>query len=77
MNDGPQGFRGLAKTSTQWPSGQTVARSFDADLLFEWGQAMGAEFSGKGANCQFGPGLNLARIPNGGRSFEYLRFFPA
>jgi beta-glucosidase len=31
----------------------------------------GKEFAGKGANVQFGPGLNLARLPNGGRSFEY------
>ena len=33
---------------------------------------MGAEFAGKGANVLFGPGVNLARLPNGGRSFEYL-----
>ena len=33
---------------------------------------MGKEFSGKGANVQFGPGANLARLPNGGRSFEYI-----
>ena len=72
MNDGPQGFRGKAKTSTQWPSGLTVAHSFDPGLFLEWGEAMGAEFSAKGANCQFGPGLNVARISNGGRSFEYL-----
>jgi beta-glucosidase-like glycosyl hydrolase len=74
MNDGPQGFRSKESpgTSTQWPSGLTVAHSFDRDLFQEWGAAMGSEFAGKGANCQFGPGLNLARIPNGGRSFEYL-----
>ena len=72
MNDGPEGFRGPPGTSTQWPSGLTVAHSFDPELLGEWGVALGVEFSGKGANCQFGPGSNLARIPNGGRSFEYL-----
>ncbi len=33
---------------------------------------MGEEFAGKGANVQFGPGANVARIANGGRSFEYL-----
>lgn len=33
---------------------------------------MGEEFAGKGANVQFGPGVNVARIANGGRSFEYL-----
>ena len=33
---------------------------------------MGAEFAAKGANCQLGPGLNVARVPGGGRNFEYL-----
>jgi len=28
----------------------TVAASFDEDLLFAWGNAMGEEFWGKGAN---------------------------
>jgi beta-glucosidase len=71
MNDGPEGFRGEAGTSTQWPSGLTLARSWDPAAFLDWGAAMGQEFSGKGANVQFGPGANLARIPNGGRSFEY------
>eukprot|EP00040_Diaphanoeca_grandis_P016729 m.86681 g.86681 ORF g.86681 m.86681 type:complete len:826 (-) comp25989_c0_seq1:109-2586(-) len=75
MNDGPEGFRmssGSPGTSTQWPSGLTVAHSWDKSLFLEWGQAMGKEFYGKGANVQFGPGANVARISNGGRSFEYL-----
>lgn len=71
MNDGPEGFRGEAGTSTQWPSGLTLARSWDPAAFLDWGTAMGQEFAGKGANVQFGPGANLARIPNGGRSFEY------
>lgn len=33
---------------------------------------MGREFYGKGANVLFGPAVNVARIANGGRSFEYL-----
>ena len=71
MNDGPQGFRGPAGTSTQWPSGLTVAHSWDRALFRAWGEALGAEFAGKGANVMFGPGLNVQRLPNGGRSFEY------
>ena len=71
MNDGPEGFRGEQGTSTQWPSGLTVAHSWDPKAFLAWGTAMGREFSGKGANVQFGPGANLARIANGGRSFEY------
>lgn len=71
MNDGPQGFGDQAGTSTQFPSGLTVAHSWDAAAFLAWGTAMGLEFARKGANVQFGPGLNLARIANGGRSFEY------
>ena len=33
---------------------------------------MGSEFYGLGANVQLGPGLCVARIPTGGRNFEYL-----
>ena len=33
---------------------------------------MGAEFRGKGANVQLGPGLCLARLPQNGRNFEYM-----
>lgn len=59
-------------STTQFPSGLTVAHSWDPALFGEWGTAMGEEFAGKGANVQFGPGVNVARIANGGRSFEYL-----
>jgi beta-glucosidase len=33
---------------------------------------MGQEFHAKGANVFLGPGLNVQRIPEGGRNFEYL-----
>eukprot|EP01124_Arcella_intermedia_P035261 TRINITY_DN8933_c0_g1_i1.p1 TRINITY_DN8933_c0_g1~~TRINITY_DN8933_c0_g1_i1.p1 ORF type:complete len:742 (-),score=99.26 TRINITY_DN8933_c0_g1_i1:33-2258(-) len=74
MNDGPQGFRDNAHpgTTTQWPSGLTLAASWDPKLFFDWGVAMGEEFAGKGANVQLGPGVNVARVPVNGRNFEYL-----
>jgi beta-glucosidase len=74
LNDGPEGFRDNKHpgTSTQWPSGLTVAHSWDPAAFGQWGAAMGAEFAGKGANVLYGPAVNVARIANGGRSFEYL-----
>lgn len=80
LQDGPQGYRegryghysGAPGTATQWPSGLTVGATWDRKLAFDWGRAMGAEFRTKGANCQLGPGLNLARVARGGRNFEYL-----
>eukprot|EP00755_Sulcionema_specki_P016436 Sspe_Gene.10360::Locus_3458_Transcript_1_1_Confidence_1.000_Length_2315::g.10360::m.10360/K05349/bglX; beta-glucosidase len=74
MNDGPQGFRDNARpgSTTAWPSGLTVAASFDVEVTGAWGDGMGKEFWGKGANVQLGPGLCLARVPRNGRNFEYL-----
>ena len=59
LNDGPQGFRDNASpgTTTAWPSGLTMAASFDKDIMFEWGSGMGKEFKAKGSNVQLGPGL--------------------
>jgi beta-glucosidase len=64
MNDGPQGFRDNQHpgTTTAWPSAMTVAAAWDVDLMYQWGAAMGAEFYGKGANVQLGPGVNVARV---------------
>eukprot|EP00730_Choanoeca_flexa_P009428 TRINITY_DN12646_c4_g1_i1.p1 TRINITY_DN12646_c4_g1~~TRINITY_DN12646_c4_g1_i1.p1 ORF type:complete len:687 (+),score=167.95 TRINITY_DN12646_c4_g1_i1:2334-4394(+) len=71
MNDGPQGFRGASGTSTAWPSGLTVAATWDVEAVGAWGTAMGKEFYQKGANVQLGPGLCVARVPTNGRNFEY------
>ena len=84
LQDGPQGYSdgryghypgppGLPSgTATQWPSGLTIAATWDPLLAREWGTAMGLEFRAKGANVQLGPGLNVARVPRGGRNFEYI-----
>jgi beta-glucosidase len=70
LNDGPQGFR--SGKTTCWPSGLTVATTWDMEAMGAWGAAMGGEFYGKGANVQLGPGVCVARVPNCGRNFEYL-----
>ena len=46
-NDGPQGFRGPAGTSTAWPSGLAIAATFDVDAAHSWGKAQGKEFYDK------------------------------
>ena len=52
LQDGPQGVRDDRDpgTSTCWPSGQTIAASFDENLTSQWGMAMGKEFWLKGVN---------------------------
>lgn len=74
MNDGPQGFRDESRpgTSVAWPSALAMAATFDPAAVEAWGKAMGDEFYMKGSNIQLGPGLNVARVENNGRNFEYL-----
>jgi len=76
MNDGPQGFRSqldwLNGTTTAWPSASLVGMTWDTELVYQWGKSVAAEFKAKGANVMLGPGVNIARIPQCGRNFEYL-----
>jgi beta-glucosidase len=80
LNDGPQGFRtdravleGTTRgTSTQYPSGLTIAATWDPDAAREWGVAMGQEFRAKGAHVQLGPAMDIARNPGAGRNWESL-----
>eukprot|EP00039_Didymoeca_costata_P023113 m.6009 g.6009 ORF g.6009 m.6009 type:complete len:673 (+) comp3461_c0_seq1:13-2031(+) len=73
-DNGPQGFGDNTPpgTSTQWPCTLAMASTFDPNLAYVWGQAMGEEFWGKGTNIQEGPGINVARIMKNGRNFEYV-----
>jgi Glycosyl hydrolase family 3 N terminal domain len=48
MNDGPQGFRGIPGTSTCWPSGLTMAATWNTTAMLAWGRGMGQEFVAKG-----------------------------
>lgn len=74
LNDGPQGYRDDARpgSTTAFPSAMTVGATFDRDLMYKFGAAMGQEFFNKGANIQLGPGVNVARVPLNGRNFEYI-----
>jgi len=47
------------------------ASAWDSDLLFRYGKAMATEQRNKGMHVLLGPGVNLARVPTGGRNFEY------
>eukprot|EP01051_Picozoa_sp_SAG22_P024378 SAG22_NODE_6733_length_818_cov_1.136300_1_plen_186_part_00 len=73
-DNGPQGFGdgSPAGKSTQWPSTLNMGASWDPELAAEWGAAMGLEFWTKGTNIQEGPGANIARVENNGRTFEYI-----
>jgi beta-glucosidase len=72
LEDGPSGVADWQVNVTTWPSSMTMAASWDTALMGKYGAACGREQRGKGFQVMLGPGVNLARVPVGGRNFEYL-----
>jgi len=70
LQDGPQGVGDKQRHVTCWPTALTVAASWDKDLYYQFGKAMGNEQRIKGTNVMLGPMNNLVRVPTGGRNFE-------
>jgi len=70
MQDSPVGVR-FGDYSSVFPSGQTVAASFDRGLMYARGYGIGAEHKGKGVSVVLGPVAGpLGRHPEGGRNWE-------
>ena len=70
LQDGPLGVRN-ADHNTAFPAGITVGATWDKDLLYRRGVAIGEEFRGKGVNVHLGPSVGpLGRKPRGGRNWE-------
>ncbi|KAI1126492.1 beta2 tomatinase [Nemania abortiva] len=70
LHDGPAGIR-VADKATLFPAGVTVAATWDKDLMYARGFAMGQEFRQKGAHILLGPVSGpLGRHPLGGRNWE-------
>ena len=68
MADGPHGVRdGMA---TSFPVSIGMAATWDTDLAFRVGEAMGKEFRGKGKSQGLGPSMDLDRDPRNGRGPE-------
>ncbi|MEP7001927.1 MAG: glycoside hydrolase family 3 N-terminal domain-containing protein, partial [bacterium] len=66
-------FMGITSPkATQLPSGMAVAASFDRSVATHFGDVIGQETRDLALHVLEGPGLNLARVPQGGRNFEYF-----
>jgi beta-glucosidase len=72
LQDGPAGVADGAGGVTQLPAPVTAAATWDTALMGQYGQVIGAEAWGKGANVVLGPTINIVRDPRWGRSFESL-----
>jgi beta-glucosidase len=80
--DGPHGLRRAPSTDTWgygdqapatcFPTASALAASWDVELLYRTGQALGEEAQALGVNVLLGPGVNIKRSPLGGRNFEYF-----
>ena len=83
MHDGPHGLRKQPDTTdelgmhesvpaTCFPTAAISACSFDRDLLWQVGAALGNEALLQKIDIVLGPGVNIKRSPLCGRNFEYL-----
>ena len=57
--------------STALPSNLGAASAWDPDLMYQYGELIGRELRAQGYNMTLGGGVNLAREPRSGRTFEY------
>ena len=69
--DGPAGLRKAVPT-TCFPCATLVACSWDKDLQFRMGAALGREGVESDVDVLLAPGLNIHRDPLCGRNFEYF-----
>jgi len=73
MTDGPGGVRTNGRDkSTYFPTGVSLASTWDPTLIKRTGVAMGQEARFFGKDVLLGPAVNMIRTPLGGRSFEYM-----
>lgn len=73
LNNSFDSAEALANTyeSTSFPSGSTIACSWDPRLLSEVAHAIAIECRALGINLLLGPGINIRRHPLTARNFEY------
>lgn len=82
VSDGPHGLRkqdihpdhmgmGESVEAICFPTASAMACSFDRDLLYSVGDALGEECIAEDLAVLLGPGINMKRSPICGRNFEY------
>lgn len=84
MSDGPHGVRmefewdswnhldWTNDSCTAYPALTCLAASFNPDLSFQYGNALGEEARYRKKEIILGPGVNIYRTPLNGRNFEYF-----
>ena len=73
--DGPLGI--TDGPATGFPATLALGATWDPTLARRVGTALGRECRASGHDVLLAPGLNIIRVPTGGRNFEYLSEDPA
>ena len=74
MTDGPLGISqhsSMLRKNTKFPAGINLAASWNRELAYECGEAIGREARAINRLCVLGPGINIGRTPLNGRTYEY------
>jgi beta-glucosidase len=83
VTDGPHGLRKQAGDSSQveitdsipatcFPTASALAATWNRDLVYQVGKALGEECREEKVGVILGPGVNIKRSPLCGRNFEYF-----
>ena len=84
FSDGPMGVRGefnretcdyIGNTddfATSFPCTTAVAATWNPQMAYENGKALGREVRGRGKDVSLSPGINIHRAARCGRNFEYM-----
>ncbi len=75
LTDGPLGVSKHSSSNrrnTRFPGGICLAATWNRDLAYQYGRAVGEEARATGRHCILAPGINIDRSPLNGRTFEYL-----
>jgi len=72
--DGPAGisFFFKATTAASYPTEVVIASTWNDELAYQWGEAIGKEANILGVHGWYAPAVNVHRSPLGGRNFEYF-----
>lgn len=83
VSDGPHGLRKQELKEDEFqsihdsvmaigfPTGPGLAASFDRELAYRMGEALGSQCQAENIQILLGPGVNIKRSPLCGRNFEY------
>lgn len=84
FSDGPMGTRPdfvretleeldtTENLTTSFPCPTAVAATWNRELAHANGNALGCEVRGRGRDLSLSPGINIHRVPQCGRNFEYM-----